>query len=164
MTDANGCTAAVSAVIIDVPGFVLPVPSVQPANCAQSDGAILLMPSGGQPPYQYVWSHDANLDGPAAGNLAAGLYQVTVTDAGGCIRNLTIEVQTTDGPVPAIAQLQNASCGQANGSITTTLSGGQAPYMYLWSNGSPRSSISGLSGGIYQLTVTDGNRCRACFL
>ncbi|MBE2208982.1 MAG: SprB repeat-containing protein, partial [Saprospiraceae bacterium] len=158
-TDANGCTAAISVVITDIPGFTLPAPIVQQANCAQSDGAILLTPSGGQPPFQYQWSHDADLDGPSAGNLAAGLYQVTVTDAGGCVRNLTIEVQTTDGPAPAIAQLENASCGQANGSITTTLSGGQAPYSYLWSNGSTEPSVSGLSGGAYQLTVTDANGC-----
>jgi len=160
VTDANGCTAAISAIITDVPGFALLAPTVQAANCSQSDGAILLMPSGGQPPYQYVWSHDANLDGPTAGNLPAGLYQVTVTDAGGCTRSLTIEVQTTDGPAPAIAQLENATCGQANGSITTSLSGGQAPYNYLWSNGSTESSISGLSGGIYQLTVTDAEGCQ----
>lgn len=159
-TDANGCMAMISTVISDVPGFALTAPAVQPANCSQADGAILLMPSGGQPPFQYVWSHDVDLNSAAASNLTAGLYQVTVTDAGGCTRTLSIEVPTTDGPAPAIVQIENASCGQANGSIVTTLSGGQAPYNYLWSNGSTESSISGLAGGVYRLTVTDANGCQ----
>jgi hypothetical protein len=53
------------------------------------------------------------------------------------------------------------SCGVNNGTITSTVTGGTAPYVYSWSNGQVTSAISGLSGGSYVLTVTDAAGCVA---
>ena len=50
----------------------------QPA-CTYSNGRLRANPSGGVPPYSYVWSNGAN--GQVASGLAAGYYSVTVTDA-----------------------------------------------------------------------------------
>jgi PKD repeat protein len=40
-----------------------------------------------------------------------------------------------------------------------TVSGGNAPYRYLWSNNATTSSIQNLSAGTYQVTVTDAQNC-----
>ncbi|HKC69170.1 MAG TPA: T9SS type A sorting domain-containing protein, partial [Bacteroidia bacterium] len=53
----------------------------------------------------------------------------------------------------------NASCGLSNGSITSTVSGGVAPYTYSWSNSAATTNITNLSGGSYTLTVIDNNGC-----
>ncbi|MCX6303730.1 MAG: GEVED domain-containing protein [Bacteroidetes bacterium] len=45
--------------------------------------------------------------------------------------------------------------GNANGTITTNVTGGVAPYGYTWSNGATTPSLSGLVAGTYYLTVTD---------
>ena len=42
-----------------------------------------------------------------------------------------------------------------------TATNGTAPYTYLWSNGSTDRTVSGLSSGIYGITVTDNNGCTA---
>ena len=47
------------------------------------------------------------------------------------------------------------TCGSANGTITLTTTGGTAPFSYLWSNGATTSTLTGVSAGIYSVTVTD---------
>ena len=51
--------------------------------------------------------------------------------------------------------------GNANGAVYITASGGTGPYAYLWSNAAATQDITGLSGGSYSVTVTDGNGCTA---
>lgn len=159
VSDANGCVAELAATVNDLPGFAMNDPAVQSATCGNDNGQIQLTPNGGQAPFQYQWSHDAGLSGPNAANLPVGIYTIDITDATGCEQSLTIALQTADGPVLAISGAQNASCGLNNGSIGTSLSGGQAPFTYLWSNGSGGSALSNLPGGAYQVSVTDGNGC-----
>ena len=50
----------------------------------------------------------------------------------------------------------NVSCyGAADGEITVAAEGGCGNYTYLWSNGATTADISGLTAGVYSLTVTD---------
>jgi hypothetical protein len=54
----------------------------------------------------------------------------------------------------------NVSCfGGTNGTATASVSGGSAPYTYLWNNGQTSASLTGLASGIYSVTVTDANNC-----
>jgi gliding motility-associated-like protein len=47
-----------------------------------------------------------------------------------------------------------------NGMINVTASGGTSPYTYLWSNSATIPSISGLTPGVYSLTITDSHNCQ----
>lgn len=160
VSDANGCTAQLSAEIQDIPGFVMNDPVVQDAACGSDDGQISLAPNGGQAPFQYEWSHDAGLNGPVAGSLPADIYTIQITDAAGCAQTLTVAVQNTDGPQATVESAQNPSCGNDNGSISIAVSSGQAPYEFLWSNGFTGQSASDLAAGIYTISVTDANGCQ----
>ncbi len=54
------------------------------------------------------------------------------------------------------APVITGTCSNAiNGSISTNVTNGTAPYTYVWSNGATTSGISGLSAGFYSFTVTD---------
>lgn len=64
----------------------------------------------------------------------------------------------------ATTGVQNSqSCAIPNGQMTATISGGTAPFTYLWNTGATTSSLSGLSAGTYDVTVTDayGNTATA---
>ncbi|MCB0644272.1 MAG: T9SS type A sorting domain-containing protein, partial [Phaeodactylibacter sp.] len=64
--------------------------TTNPENNNQSDGSIDLTIEGGTPPYQISWNTGASMED--INGLAAGDYTVTVTDALGCIANLTATV------------------------------------------------------------------------
>jgi len=51
--------------------------------------------------------------------------------------------------------------GSAGGSATVTVAGGQPGYTYLWNNTRTTQTVTGLTAGIYTVTVTDHNGCSA---
>lgn len=85
--DANGCETIFSFVIAEADELTLAPGALKNETCeGDRDGAITFNVSGGATPYTFSWSHDANLDGPTAGGLAPGRYELTVADAYGCVR------------------------------------------------------------------------------
>lgn len=66
--------------------FVDTEPAVYPDNL----GSIILNVEGGTPPYEFSWSNDANTQNLM--DVPFGVYTVMVTDATGCIAQLTAEI------------------------------------------------------------------------
>lgn len=126
------------------------------SNCTQNTGSASVDVTNGQAPYSIYWSTGSTLD--SVGDLAAGQYVVSVTDANGCLSTAAAMVASngfTQTGVPA-----GATCfGTNNGSINVTTSGGAAPLVYAWSNGAATEDITGLTGGPYELTITDAAGC-----
>lgn len=158
ITDANGCTKTVTSNITE-PSPLVATSIVSDISCSGStDGAIDLTATGGSPSYTYNWSNSATTQD--LGGLAAGIYTVTVTDAGGCSINLTDTVNAFQG-LSAVTSDTDITCfGENNGSASITPSGGNTPYSYNWSNGEITQSITGLAAGTYQVVLTDNNGCQ----
>ncbi len=160
VTDANGCIATASATVTQPASAVTASAVATNVNCfGQSTGSVNLTVSGGTSPYTYLWSNNATTEDISG--LAAGTYSVTVTDANGCTATASATVTQPASAVTASAVATNATCGNANGSVNLTVSGGTAPYSYLWSNNATTEDISGLIAGTYSVTVTDANGCTA---
>ncbi len=159
VTDANGCTAQTVLSIADAAGPSLNIASLTDASCSGgADGSIGVSTLNGTAPFSYVWSNGTTA--AVNPNLAAGTYTVTVTDNSGC----TSDLQVTVNEPPAIQLAFSttiATCGNSNGSAEVTPAGGSSPYSYLWSNGIVNGLASGLSAGIYTVTVTDAGGCSA---
>ncbi|WP_400194043.1 SprB repeat-containing protein [Hymenobacter sp. B81] len=127
-------------------------PQVTVATCfGSATGLIELVVSNGTTgQYTYAWSGSAVTTRTRAA-LAAGVYPVTVTDASGASTTLAVEV----GQNPRIDVLVTSSDNGA----TLTVTGGVAPYTYLWSDGATTAGRSGLAPGEYACTVTDAVGC-----
>ena len=143
ITDANGCTTTAFEAIAIADVFIEYGVSVADATCntsngaANSDGSICLEFEGGMAPYSVTRNGVAFATVSAANtevcisNLAAGAYNLVVTDANGCARGLdliTIQTPATCGNDFSVTKTTNAATCQTNGAVCLTISGGNAPY------------------------------------
>ena len=64
-----------------------------------------------------------------------------------------------ESPAGVVHITPESSSGASDGSMGVQITGGTAPYTYLWSNGETTSSITNLATGNYTLVVTDANGC-----
>jgi len=132
-----------------------------PASCAGNTGSATATPTGGNPPYTYVWVPTGQSTQTATG-LSAGNYSVTVTDATGCFNATTTVTVIGGGSFTTTSSQINTTCfGANNGSATINPSGGNAPYTYAWSTNPIQTSptISNIPAGNYSVTVTDASGC-----
>lgn len=157
--DANNCNYS-ETVTITGPSFSLTGVTSQTNNiCGNLNGRASIFVTGGTTPYSYTWS-------PTGGNaattttLASGVYTVQVRDANNCSFSQTVNI-IQSSQFTLTPTITNVSCnGAGNGSVTTSVSGGTAPFTYTWipSGGNSSSAVS-LVPGNYTLAATDGLGC-----
>lgn len=158
VTVTDGLSQVSSSVTITQPQPIDLMMDANPTSCSGSaNGSVSASASGGMPPFSYVWN--TGQSGPNVSGLPAGNYSVTATDSKGCTKTDLVMV-TQPGALVLSATTSPASNG-SNGSVQISAGGGVAPYQFLWSNGATTNSISGLSAGVYSVTVTDANACSA---
>ena len=160
VTDAHLCTAANSG-ILTVVNDTIPLvanPITTNVSCfGLSDGSISPNINDGITPYSYIWS---NGDTTASiTNLTVGTYFVTVTDAAGCTLTATDTINQPSA-LSASSNITNQIEGGALGDITQTISGGTAPYSFVWSNGNTTQNLTNINAGYYQCTITDSLGCQ----
>lgn len=81
----------------------------------------------------------------------------TFTDASGNVGTCSFDVTVTND-LSVSGTATDEFIGN-DGTVNITVSGGAAPYSYSWSNSASSEDITGLSGGVYVVTVTDNNGC-----
>ncbi len=119
--------------------------------------------------HNYNWNFadpsSGSLNNSSAANAshtfnAAGSYTVSmVVDNCLGVRDTTYSVVTINSGPGLTTSANNATCGQNNGSTGITITSGTGPYTYLWNNGMTTNSLSSISGGFYNATVTGSNGC-----
>ncbi len=130
---------------------------LQMQTCGGAAGTIALTVSGGSTPL-FLFVDFGGATTTSINGLAAGSYNVTVTDSLGCETVATYNVGTQSSITLGIT-IQNATCGQADGSISAVPGNGAGGYTIIWSNGHNGITNSGLSAGLYSVTVTDSVGC-----
>ncbi|MBL4658332.1 MAG: SprB repeat-containing protein, partial [Flavobacteriales bacterium] len=107
-------------------------------------------------PFSYLWS-DGQTTATATG-LAAGTYEVLVTDSFGTVDSNTISI--FQAPVISTTLLGAYQiCTGSDGHVDSWIAGGTGAYSFAWSNGDTTQSIFGLQANMYNVTVTDAVGC-----
>ncbi|MDQ3049914.1 MAG: PKD domain-containing protein [Bacteroidota bacterium] len=164
VTDDNGCTNSAQSVITEPTPLVINTLPVN-AACGQSNGSVTINVVGGSGALQYSITGGANFQ--AANNflnLAAGNYNVVVTDANGCTGTTLTVINNSIPPVITSSPVTDVLCNGGNtGSITINANGGTGVLQYSNDNGTtfqPGNVFNNLPAGNYNLVVNDANGCQ----
>ena len=159
VSDATGCTLD-SALFAYVPQAVtITVNDVTtPATCINSDGSITAFGSGGVPPYSYLWSNGGTT--ATISGLISNYYDVTATDANGCL-GWGGDYVGSSTPIYVTYATTPSACTSPTGSASLTISGGTAPYTITWYTTPVQSGITAtaLAAGDYYFNVVDAAGC-----
>jgi len=156
--DVNGCVAYATINISDSdtgPSIGL---QSQTNNICSGDqlGAVDIFVLGGTTPYTVMWSNGETTQD--VDSLGEGIYEVSITDADGCVATESYTITTPD-PLTSTTVVSDASCGINDGSAVIVVNGGTLSYTYNWTSGGTNQIETGLQAGIYAVTITDGNGC-----
>lgn len=137
-----------------------------PAICTAHNG-VAKVHATGTSGYTYSWSNPGGTR-DSISHLAAGVYQVTVTDSHSCtaIASGTVSVQSSHIAIQQIS-LHNLKCykdgtGEIHISATDTAGGvASHTYTYSWSNTATSRDIVHVPAGNYAVSVSDQFGCTA---
>lgn len=161
ITDKNQCGALDSVVISQPAAIAVDSSQVEQVACfGDSTGSITLFTSGGTGQLNANWTD--GLSGLQRFDLAAGAYEVIITDNNQCTANFNYTISQPDSLAVGTLQATDSICAATNtASISVTGLGGMAPYQYAWNNGSQDSMVALQPAGSYAVTVTDANGCNS---
>ncbi len=165
ITDDNGCDTTLFFNIEEPPIFEANASTTDVSCGGLCDGTATVDPVGGTPDYTYEWfpTPPAGQGTSTASELCAGVWVLSVIDANGCKQVVPFTIEDA-APLELSLNVEPASCpGVCDGSAEVVVTGGTAPYTFLWSPepfaGQGTANVSGLCGQAYTLTVTDSLGC-----
>lgn len=159
VTDKNNCSSSRTFEII--PPSVLDVSNidiVHPLCARESSGSISLSADGGTPPYRYLWNTGSTIS--TIENATAGLYDVIVSDANGCMfTNSFSLIEPQELSVSGIPS-EIVAC---TGSVVNVGPPDGAWHRYEWTGPSgffsANNEIQTTLGGKYKMTVWNEAGC-----
>jgi len=168
VTDNNGCNGVSSISLNQPDALTLTITSITPSICTffQNGGACVAV-IGGVAPFTIVWNDPFTTVDSCITNVYASWYNPVVTDSNGCVDSILVIITNIAGPTIDSIVTTNVTCtGDSNGTATAFVSGGTAPFTYVWQDGGgdtigTSNPIFGLSGGTYTFTCIDSNGCIA---
>jgi hypothetical protein len=159
VTDTNGCRIIDTKDVFNFASVTLSSSSNSLTCGSAGTGFVDLIVNGSSAPYTYVWSTGATTED--INGLNTGAYDVTVSDSNGCVYSDTYSVSGPTALSFNSVNTSSPSCGTlVDGLIDVSVSGGVAPYSYLWNNGATTEDLNGVANGSYSVTVTDANGCQ----
>jgi len=163
VTDGNGCFVVDSIEVTQNEKIELITSSTAIACNGDGDGTASVLVNNGIAVDAYIWDDPSAQTMSSAINLDGGLYEVKVTYNGVCADSAEVTVMEPEALVIVIDKKDIACNGETNGSATAEVSGGTAPYQYVWDDalGQITMTASGLVARTYNVTVTDANDCVA---
>ncbi len=164
VSDENGCSATQTFIITEPSQIIVSSSSQNNVSCnGGSNGDASASAIGGTGLLSYSWTPFGGSTSSATG-LSAGIYTVTATDENGCSSSLQFNIsEPTAIIVNTVSQTNNLCNGGNNGNASISVIGGIAGYTYDWTPGNPTgdasNSISNLTAGNWNCSITDANGC-----
>jgi hypothetical protein len=169
--DAAGCTGTNNFTLNNpCTGVTITVQQTSvtnPTTVGGTNGSITVTPNGGTAPYTYNINAGTFQSSSTFNNLSAGNYTIIAKDAIGCTGTTSVTL-TNPNPCSGVTINQTITttahmpCSTPNnGSLTSSATGGLAPYTYSLNGVNFQASglFSNLGAGNYIVTAKDANNC-----
>jgi len=155
----NKCSEEHSFFVPNINKLEVSIDSVLLTLCEGTPtGSATAIGQNGLPPYWYEWNGVSQTN-PTINNLDTGLYIVVIHDDAGCIAMDSVNIQSQYN-MSINAQIVNALCSEATGSILVNIQHDSIPFNFTFSNGiSNEFYLDSLTAGFYTLYVTDSIGC-----
>ncbi len=163
--DNCGRTNTIEVQVTVPDNFTAVISSTQKETCAGNNGTATVTVTGGTTPFSYVWNttpEQATIGTTSTTNTATGLahginYTVTVTDADGCSKTATTQVELNNDLVISNYTREKPVCHGGSFDIVPTATGGTGTVTYTWAV--PASTSTQVSGnaGTDQSSIHDEN-------
>ena len=159
VTDNNGCQSVVPIKVSQPEDLLVRVAGVDNIKCnGDTEGGIQIDVKGGEQPYRFNWSNGTKSQNISS--VMAGKYDVVITDANGCIENLSTNIIEPPKMTAAIGEVAHNNCfGEKKGSINLNVTGGVGKYIYSWNTGDSTRAIDELAAGKYDVIIRDSLGC-----
>ena len=159
--DAASCVVTKN-ITVPRPADITATYTLTQVNChGSNNGSIQINASGGTTPYQYSLNWSAYQPTALFVNVGADTWTLVVKDANNCTDTGTAIITQPAAIVPAISST-NSTCGNANGSLLISATGGTGTrYTYSLDGTTFQSSglFSGKRSGTYPVSVKDSVGC-----
>lgn len=163
--DDNDCKATASVEITEPPAIAIDSLLISDVQCnGGNDGVLSINVLGGVGGYLYSLNGSVGQIENEFDNLSAGDYSIVISDLNNCTDTTTYSISEPITINIILDSLINTNCGQSNGAIDLSITGGVEVYQFEWYDSDDiligtEEDIDNLSGGSYTLKLTDGNGC-----
>lgn len=161
VSDANSCRDTITETVGEPPALQVTSQQLNILCAGDTTGSVDLTVNGGSTPYTFNWNDGQTIEDRSS--LSAGNYNVTIADANGCSTTRSFSITEPDSLNTEISlSLGDMSCdsnGTLMGTVYQQVTGGTAPYTYLWNTGETTLDATDMTASEYSVTVTDANGC-----
>ncbi|TKG91866.1 PKD domain-containing protein, partial [Puteibacter caeruleilacunae] len=167
----GSCEAVVNFVIVNEDSNLNAIVDFAALNCNRDVTDVTVTVTGGLAPYSYSLNGAAVVVSNVFTDLAAGEYNVLVTDANDCTYTVSFDIEEPSAVTLQLVSQSNVICkGSSTGTARVIASGGIVGVGYTYSIFSePSGSTASISGnmitdmkaGDYVIKVADANGCQA---
>ncbi len=155
VVSGNNMCSISKTIVLTQPELLTATAIIKPNICNTLNGSILLNVSGGKMPYQFTWSNASTIN-PLA-NVVAANYNVQIKDSNACVFNLSnLQLKDSSKNMSIYLGKDTAFC-PGNQYI---LDPGNFEH-YVWQDNSTNPTFTVVKSGIYSVTVTDKDGCKA---
>ncbi len=160
VTDENGCSDTTPFTIDNNPNLSLSYTIMDTADCDYPNGSATLIITDGVAPFDLNGIAGLTETSILLESMMAGDTLITVSDERGCSNDIVITVPTQNTLSAVLDAMIQTTCGDTNGSLSVSVSGGTPPYSYTWDGfDATTNTLTDLSIGSYDLTVSDVHGC-----
>lgn len=148
--------------------FEANVYNVSGSTCGSNNGYVNITASTSASPYTVILYKDGGVYDVTSSqtfpiiynNLQSGIYYATVFDYGSVTANTeNFVIGESVGVDFGFWKVNTSTCVVDKGKLAVTGITGTAPYTFLWNTNETTQIITGLTQGVYSVTVTDALGC-----